>query len=200
MSEPNFRERALDAIVGLLPWGAAVIVIAGITHLVSILAMPRLAPKDSFARMAMITPLNRTTLLTNSGPGKNNSPFDDPALAQGVCRYDLAQGAVRLRASLTPESLMMLSFHSRYGDVFYSMTDRSAPRGRLDVLLLTQAQLDDVEAEDNEDELPQELRIVAPTREGFLLFRALAELPGEIDDARRRITSIACGLDKDMKN
>ncbi len=200
MSAPRFHERALDALVGALPWAAAIVVIAGITHIVSILAMPRLAPRDSFARVSAVAPLHQTTLLTRATPGVGEAPFDDPALAQGVCRYDLSQGPVRLRANLAPESLMLMSFHSRFGDIFYSMTDRSATRGRLEVLLLTQPQLDDVEAEDSEDELPRELRIVAPTREGFVLLRALAEFPGENEDARRRIASIACGLDKDMKN
>jgi uncharacterized membrane protein len=193
--------RILEGLFNTAPWALAVIVIAGITHLASILAMPRLAPKDAFARMTTLAPaLNRTTLIQRAGPNDLTSPFDDPALAQGACRYDLSLGAVRIRANLAQESLMLMSFHSRFGDIFYSMTDRSATRGRLDVLLLTQQQLDDVEAEDSEDELPQELRIVAPTREGFLLFRALAELPGDEDDARRRVMSIACGLDKEMKN
>ena len=198
MSEPRFHERAIDAIVGFLPWAAAVIVIAGITHIVSILAMPRLAPRDSFARMRDIAPFHRTTVLTRQAAGE--PPFEDPALARGVCLFDLSQGPVRLRANLAPESLMLMSFQSRYGDVFYSMTDRSATRGRLEVLLLTQPQLDDVEAEDSEDELPRELRIVAPTREGFVLFRALAELPGELGDAEKRIAAISCGLDKEFKN
>jgi uncharacterized membrane protein len=80
------------------------------------------------------------------------------------------------------------------------MTDRSATRGKLDVLLVTRRQLDVVEANDPEDELPQDLRIITPTLEGFVLFRALAEFPGEMEDAKKRIQSIFCGLDKEARS
>jgi uncharacterized membrane protein len=107
---------------------------------------------------------------------------------------------VRLRATLAPDSLLLLSFHARHGQIFYSMTDRSATRGKLDVLLVTRQQLDAVEANDPEDELPQDLRIITPTPEGFLLFRALAEYPGEMADAVKRIQSLSCGLDRDGRS
>ena len=95
---------------------------------------------------------------------------------------------------------MMFSFHARFGQLYYSMTDRSATRGKLDVLLVTRQQLDVVEANDSEDELPQDLRIIAPTLEGFLLFRALAEYPGDAADAQKRIMSMTCGLDRDTRS
>ncbi len=182
-----------------LPWVAGCLVVAGIVHIASIFAMPRLAPRDAFARMSAVTAPHRLTLLpaTTSGAG---APFDDPALAQGVCRFDLSQGPVRLRATLHPDALMLMSFHGRHGQIFYSMTDRSATRGKLDVLLVTRQQLDAVEANDPEDELPQDLRIIAPTLEGFLLFRALAEFPGDMEDAEKRIQAIFCGLDKDTRS
>ena len=95
---------------------------------------------------------------------------------------------------MPPDALTLFSFHARFGQIYYSMTDRSATRGKLDVLLLTAEQLDAVEANDSEDELPQELRIVAPTLEGFVLARALAERPGDVPDARRRVMATTCAL------
>ena len=195
MTEGSDAPRFLERLLGVLPWALAIVVLAGITHIVSILIMPRVAPRDSFARVAEIAPLGRVTLVDGESDALA-APFEDPALARGVCRYDLRDGAIRLRGALAPESLMLFSFHSRFGDVYYSMTDRSATRGRLNVLVLTRAQLDAVEEGDNEDELPSELRIVSPTREGFVLMRALAEYPYEKEDARRRVASIGCGLEK----
>ena len=192
------REWISAAAFATLPWVLGCLVIAGIVHLASIFAMPRLAPRDAFARMSEATLPHRVTLLPAATP-PGGAPFDDPALAQGVCRYDLSQGPVRLRATLSPDALMLMSFHARQGQIFYSMTDRSATRGKLDVLLVTRQQLDVVEANDPEDELPQDLRIIAPTLEGFLLFRAMGEFPGEMEDAKKRIQSIFCGLDKEAK-
>ena len=195
MSAPRLLERIWDAITGFVPWALATLAIAGATHIVSILAMPRLAPKDAFARMAELAPTLANTPLPSAG-----APFDDPALAQGVCRFDLTKGPARLRAALEPEELMLFSFQSRYGEIFYSMTDRGATHGRLDVLVLTRAQLDRVEQDDDEDELPQELRVVAPTQEGFVLLRSLAERPSESGDARRRVAAVVCGPDQTAAN
>jgi uncharacterized membrane protein len=191
---------ALDMALGVLPWVAAVLVVAGLVHITSILAMPRLAPNDAFTRIAALAPLHRMTLLPPVAADDLATPYEDPALAQGVCRYDLSQGPLRLRATLAPDALLLFSFHARFGQVYYSMTDRSATRGRLEMLLLTQQQLEAVEAQDSEDELPQELRLVAPTLQGFLLLRALAERPGEYVEAQKRIAAIGCGLDRDTRS
>ncbi len=177
-----------------LPIFAGCLIVAGLVHIATIFLLPRLAEKDAFARISAIAEPHKVVLLPDGAGG----PFDDPALAQGVCRFDLAQGPLRLRATLAPDPLMLFSFHARHGQIFYSMTDRSATRGKLDVLLLTREQLNVVEASDPEDELPQDLRIIAPTLEGFLLFRALAEFPGEMGDAKARIQSLTCGLDRDQ--
>jgi len=144
--------------------------------------------------MERLAQLFRTTLLPVTTPGAANAPFDDPALAQAVCRYDLARGALRLRADLPPDALTLMSFHARFGQIYYSMTDRSATRGKLDVLVLTPRQLEAVEADD-EEELPQELRIVSPTREGFVLIRTLAALPGDMAEAQGRASSFTCAAE-----
>ncbi len=193
----NRRERIFDALLGNAPWAVGAILVAGIVHIASILTMPRLAPRDAHARMSRLAPAHRMTLLPASVPGAGTSPFDDPALVQGVCRYDLDAGPLRLRAELASDTLTLMSFHARFGQIYYSMTDRSATRGKLDVLVLTPQQLEAVEANDNEDELPQELRILTPTRQGFILIRALAERPGDLPDAQKRVMSIACGTDTD---
>jgi hypothetical protein len=52
--------------------------------------------------------------------------------------------------------------------------------------------LEALEALDAEDEPPQELRLLAPTREGFVLAGSLALDPGDLDTARARLSSISC--------
>jgi uncharacterized membrane protein len=187
-----------DTSFVFFPWLFGALFLAGIVHIVSIFAMPWLAPKDAFARMAAAAPVHQMTLLPDPTP-QESAPFDDPALVQGVCRYDLSQGRLRLRANLPPDELLLMSFHGRQGQVYYSMTDRSATRGSLDVLILTRPQLDIVEANDKEDELPQDLRIIAPTLEGFILLRALSERPSLRDEARQRISAVTCSLESDSK-
>ncbi len=185
----------MDKIIEAAPWFIAAVLVAGMVHIVSVLAMPKLASKDAFARMQAMGPPFRLTLLPATTSGAVGPPFDDPALAQGVCLYNLDKGSLRLRADLSADALTLVSFQNRYGQIYYSMTDRSATRGKLDVLVLTPAQLEALEADDSEDELPQELRIVSPTSTGFVLVRAFAETPGAMAGARARVASVDCRLE-----
>ena len=181
-----------ERLAGLAPWLAASLIVAGIVHLGSILLMPRVAPHDAFARLAAYFVDGGVRLLPSVEPGKEVLPFLDPAFAYAACGYDLAHGPLRLKASLAQGPLVTISFHSRHGVVFYAFTDRAASRGSIDVLVLTAQQLADIEAQDNEDEPPQELRLLAPESKGFVLLRALARWPGEIAAAQARLAGIEC--------
>ena len=70
-----------DRITGWLLWLVGAFIIAGIVHICSVLAMPRFAPLDSYARMERITPLGRLTPLPLPLPGRELAPFEDPAMA-----------------------------------------------------------------------------------------------------------------------
>jgi uncharacterized membrane protein len=175
-----------------LAWLVAILCVAGIVHLVTIFALPRVAPQSAYARIAAHATTGTLTLLPAIEPGREILPHEDPAVALAACTYDLVRGPARLRGQLTPDAPMMLSFHGQYGQTFYAMTDRSALRGRVEVVIATRAQLDDIEANDAEDELPQELRLEAPARQGFILLRALAERPSLMDEARERLSSLTC--------
>ncbi len=183
----------MDRLLGALVYVVAILIIAGAVHIVSILAMPYLATRDAFARLGEVAEANRFTLLPQSRPGAEPAPFSDPATLMGVCRFNIADGPVRLRADLSNvDGLLTYSFHDRFGATFYGMTDRSSLRGRIDVLLLTQGQLESVEALDPEDELPQDLRLQPPEREGFVLIRSLIVERGDAEGARRRLATVTC--------
>jgi len=175
-----------------LAWLAAILCVAGIVHLVTIFALPRLAPYSAYARIAAQLTTGTLTLLPAIEPGREILPYEDPAVVLAACTFDLLRGPARLRGQLTPDAPVMLSFHGQFGQTFYAMTDRSALRGRVEVVIATRAQLDDIEVHDAEDELPQELRLEAPARQGFILLRALAERPSLMDEARGRLSSLTC--------
>jgi uncharacterized membrane protein len=183
--------RAIDAV----QWLLVGLCLAGIIHIVSILAMPHLAPKDAFSRVAALAPVGKVQTLPRPIPGQEIFPFSDPAVATSLCRYDLAAGPLRIRARSSGLDFLSVSFHDRFGAVYYAMTDRVATRGIIEALVLTPAQLEVVEAADAEDEQPQELRISAPSPEGFVLFRALATRPGLYPDSEAELQTITCGLE-----
>ncbi len=189
----NFFFRPFGLLLSLL--GVA-FVAAGV-HLASILAMPEIAPRDAYARLAALAKPAQMTLLPAVLPGREMIPFEDPALAQAVCLYDLSNGPLHVHADIEDPGLLTLSFRTRDGRVFYSMTDQAALHGNIEVRIMTQPQLAAVEEsdEDDENEPLQELRLVAPDMKGFVLVNALAAFPSERAEAETRAASISCSTE-----
>ncbi len=198
-----FRRRSfglnwLDRLLSALLWLTAFVFVAGLVHLVSIFALPELAKKDAYARLAAFAQPGELTLLPQARPGQEYAPFVDPALVQGVCLFDLNQGPLELSADIVSDGLLSFSFRTRTGRVFYSMTDRAASHGKIDVVILTPKQLEAVEATDDEEELPQELRLTPPQKTGFVLINALVAFPGERPDVEARVKAMNCDIDEEL--
>lgn len=187
--------KALDRQAAYFPWGAGCLVIAGIVHLASVLALPRLASKDAFARISALAQPAQITLIPRFSPGAELFPFEDPAMALGVCRYDLAAAPLRLSTNVGNDGLLSISFHDRYGRVYYAMTDRAAARGRIEAVIVTQKQLAILEEKDSDDEPQQELRLVTQQPEGYVLFQALAEQDGDYSAAQKLVAAVICKPD-----
>lgn len=171
-------------------WTLIVLIIAAATHIVSILLMPRLAPKNAYHNLANQYPAHQLVVL--SGEQMRATPFHDPAMLGALCLFDVSAGPVRLRGPAVADQLTTMSMHSDRGDVFYSLTDRSALQGRFDIEVMTQAQLDAAEANDNEDEPAQELRILAPSARGFIIIQTFMERPSSQIDAHQRLNALSC--------
>ena len=96
---------------------------------------------------------------------------------------------MRVKAPVGRAGFASLSFHSRRGAVFYALTDRAATHGRMEAVIVTPAQLRVLVAHDDEDDPSQDLRVVSPTAEGFVIMRAFSELPSlyaaAADEVRR---------------
>jgi hypothetical protein len=62
--------------------------------------------------------------------------------------------------------------------------------------VLTPAQLEIVEADDDDDDPSQDLRLIAPESKGFVIISALAAHPGEHAEAEERVKSVACEIEQ----
>jgi uncharacterized membrane protein len=182
-------------VVAERPWLITALVLAAAVHLVSILLMPRLAPKDAFLRLAAVGPINAFHPLPRALPGTELTPFNDPATATGVCRYDLAQGPLHVRAKLIGDGFVSLSFHERHDKIFYALTDRAAQHRDFDIYVVTAEQLAAMKAKDVPDEPPKGLRVLARDHRGFVFARALSPLPSAYDAAAQQIAAIDCGIE-----
>ena len=122
----------------LLPIVAG-LVLGGLVHLLSTLALPRLALDDAYARLAQLGPVNALRLVPEPTPFAAAMPRMDPAFESAVCRYDLSRGALRVRVPVTAD-YTSVSFYTRHGLAYYALNDRSAGRRLIELELMTPAQ------------------------------------------------------------
>lgn len=168
------------------------LVLAGIVHIVTILVVPMLAERDASSAYAMLGANGRAELVTPQ-PGALPAMLDaDPASVSAVCGYDLSAGPMRVvaRAGSLP---LGLTLHRRGGGVVYAITDRAAIRGMLEFVVMTQDQLDERLAKDEEGETSRELRVVSDTQQGLVVARVMVPHDFDRGEAEALATGVACG-------
>lgn len=185
----------VDRFWAVLLWLLGILTVAGITHIIAIFMLPNIVAKDVFARFLTLAKSGQAAVLPSERPEDRVLRFADPALAQTVCPYDLSEGGLRLHADVEADRLLTLSFRTLTGQIYYTMSDLAAQQGKIDVVVLTPAQLELVEADDDEDDPSQDLRLLAPVTQGFVIISALASFPGERAEAEARVKSVSCQVE-----
>jgi uncharacterized membrane protein len=170
--------------------GAAMIAV--LVHIVAILIIPFYATGDAFARVSKLGAVDATIPLAQAGPKERLIPFADPAVASAFCRFDLSAGPLRVKAPADKTGFASLSFHSRRGSIFYAITDKVATHGTLEALVVTEDQMRALVAKDDEDTPVQDLRILSPAKEGFVLMRAFSEEPSLYPQAESAARALTC--------
>ena len=176
---------------------AAGLVLAGLVHVATVLAIPRFAEGDAFSRAQASETLDhplRIHGLTGEAPLPESwLPNPDPAVSVGVCSYDLDDGPMRVSAQ-AGALMLSVSVHARRG-AFYALTDQAAVRGGLDLVVMTRAQYDEALANDVAGEVTRDVRIVAPARRGFAVVRVVAALPSQRAAADAAVQAVGCTID-----
>jgi uncharacterized membrane protein len=176
-------------IRGLL-WILAAILLGGIVHLSTVLAMPQAAKQDAYWRLTPLTPVNAMIPLAAPTAGTELMPFMDPAFAAAVCRYDLTGGPLKLVAPVS-QAYTSVTFYTRKSVAYYAINDRAAGRRTIELDLMTAAQHAQV-PEDEEVTAADRLIIESPTSMGLIVVRALAPEPGLMPMVRQTLAAAAC--------
>jgi uncharacterized membrane protein len=173
---------AFTIIVGVL--------LGGVVHLVSVLALPRIATQDAYSRLTPITELNAVTPLPLADPGNTLMPFMDPAFATAICRYDLSDGPLKLTVPVS-QAYTSVSFYTRNELAYYAINDRSAGKKVIELDLMTEAQHNEL-PEDEEITSADRLIIDSPTPTGLIVLKALAPEPGLMPQAQASLKAASC--------
>ena len=75
------------------------VLIGLVLHIVSLLAVPTLAPRDAYSRLAAFTGVNEAAAL-DVADAEKSLPFLDPAFAYMACRFDVSSGPLQIRVPL----------------------------------------------------------------------------------------------------
>lgn len=175
----------------LLIAALAGLMLAGIVHIVAVLTLPLLAERDAFARLARPGEPGHATLVATSGTD-TWLPLPDPAVSMAACAYDLEDGPVRV-STQGGGLFQSLAVHTGVG-ILFTVTDRAAARGALEVVVMTRRQLEEAQAEDEEPS--RDVRIVSPARKGLVVVRTLAGLPSQAAEAEAAARAVTCGPDQ----
>lgn len=175
-----------------LLWIIAGILLGGVVHLATVLALPRAATQDAYSRLALVAPVN--SMVSLSGPTAQASilPFMDPAFAAAVCRYDLSSGIIKLNAPVS-EAYTSVTFYTRESVAYYAINDRAAGRRAIELDLMTAQQHAQI-PEDEDVTAADRLIIDSPTTTGLIVLRALAPEPGLMPMARRALAGARCQI------
>jgi uncharacterized membrane protein len=173
-----------------LLWTLAGILLGGIVHLATILVLPRTASQDAYTRLSPITPVNAMTPLPRPTPGKALLPYMDPAFAVAVCRYDLANGPMKLTAPVS-QAYTSATFYTRLGVAYYGINDRAAGRRTIELYLMTTPQHDAM-PEEADVTAADRLIIESPTTTGLIVLRALSPEPGLMPMAQASVNGARC--------
>jgi uncharacterized membrane protein len=178
-----------------LLWIVGGILLGGIVHFGVVLALPRTATQDAFARLEAITPVNKVVPLPPPTAASAVMPLMDPAFALAVCRYDLEEGPIKLTAPLS-QAYTSVSFYTRHDIAYYAIGDRSAGKQKFELNLMTAEQKAQL-PEDEEVTAADRLIIQSPTETGLIILRALAPEPGLLPMARAALAQAKCEVQKD---
>lgn len=173
-----------------LLWLIGGAMLGGIVHLATVLALPRTATQDAYARISAVSPVNSIVALPLPSSDKAILPFMDPAFATAVCRYDLSNGPLKLTAPVSP-AYTSVSFYTRNDIAYYAITDRAAGRRLIELDLMTAAQRAQL-PEDEEITAADRLIVESPTETGLIVLRALAPEPGLMPAAQSALAAAQC--------
>lgn len=165
--------------------------LAGAIHICTILLVPLLARHDGWSRLAPLAGEARFAELGVVGPGAANVAGLDPLFINGACRLRLGEAPAALTVAAR-ERFWSLALYDPKGTVIFSLNDRTAVEGRLDMLVVSPAQ----NAEFRQAAAPaaddQTVVVEAKTNDLVALLRLFAPTSAARAEARRILAAAEC--------
>lgn len=162
---------------------------AALLHIVIILSLPRFAENDAYRRVVNEGAANRFHLLSDTIDGAGLSSLD-PFLKVAVCHFDTSRQPVRLQAA-NRSSFWSVAIYDTGSNEVFSMNDRTAVDGELDVLIASPLQVARIRKAPPQA-LSQAIIVEMPERAGYAVLRTMAPQPSFEEGAVGFLGEAAC--------
>ncbi|PSM18160.1 MULTISPECIES: DUF1254 domain-containing protein [Nitratireductor] len=123
---------------------------AAIVHIAILLLLPAYAERDAWSRLEQAGAPNSFVRLPETASATRGARAPDPFMAAGACRFDLSESGVRVQATEKP-LFWSVSLYNRWGHNIYSLNDRTASDGLLDLVVVSPDQMIDLRKDLPED-------------------------------------------------
>ncbi len=167
------------------------LVLGAIVHLTSILLIPHFSKNSAYHRLSQSAEPYATVLISSVSP-LDDDPYIDPNSVRSACYFDLSKGPVRISLPVTNDLVQTLSIHSEKGGSIYAVSDRAALQGVLSLLLLTQANLDELQISEADSDIVREVRIVMPVQRAFALTRSILPFASMREKVEEEASQLLC--------
>ena len=147
---------------------------AALLHLVIILSLPYFSEKDAYTRVLA----EGSRHIFHRLPDQRDRAGlvqDDPFIEASVCAYDISQGPIRIYAQENVPFWSLAIYDAASNEVF-SINDRTAAAGILDVVLATPVQLT-VLRKSLPDPMSQSILVETQQADGYVILRTMLPQP-----------------------
>lgn len=169
------------------------LVLAGLIHIVAVLALPSLAPKNGFSRFAALGPVNTVIQIPPAAPGQQPMPMMAPDVRYAFCRFDLSNGPVRLSTKIADE-LLLIALYTPEAENFYSVVGADMKRPEVELIISTADQTVEEAGVDAPETADNVIVVNSPVNEGIALLRLPLAGPSRANYAERALLATSCGL------
>jgi len=177
-------------------WVSAGLLLGGIIHISTIIALPYVSSNSAWERLRINTPANTMQILPPTRPDYQVLPLLAPDVRYGLCRYDVTKGPVVVRAQLL-EPTWSVALYTPVSLNFYAITGADIKRNDL-VMVLTTAK------EGEAASLPLlkgsgALTVAVPGGKGILLLRAPLRSSAYLPATRAALAQASCRPARQLK-
>ncbi len=182
-------------ILRLALWLIGGLMLGGIIHISTVLALPQLAPRDAWTRMATFGEEDLFQVLPSPAPDTVDLPVVDASFEQAVCRYSLDDG-LKLVENRMPADFWSLGVFNRFGQSLFSLNDRTAGTRDMKLIIATPEQISQLR-ENPPDDLESTIVVETNRSLGFVVIRAFVRNPAQRTAMRQILSDATCDTIED---